>query len=117
MGLLQDLDRFNRKIFSQWSFINNRKLLLLWCNGIVIFYLLDLTFPHFGYGILTLILALLFLIIEMGEFLSKKKPKTESESNGGESKPDTPKVRTVRLRNTMISIWKIKPDDKSESNK
>lgn len=80
MGLIQDLQKANRYIFTKWSFLNNRKLVLLWANGLVIFYLLNMIFPKVGYGNFTFILAILFLIIEIGEILSQKRPKTESEN-------------------------------------
>lgn len=80
MGLLQSIEKYNRKLFTSWSFLNNRKLILIWCNGIVIFYLLNMIFPKVGYGNFTFILAILFLIIEIGEIMSQKRPKTESDN-------------------------------------
>ena len=105
MGLLEDIGKANRYLFTRWSFISNRKLLLLWCNGVCIFYLLNLVFPTIGYGTFTLVLAVLFLAIEIGEILSQKKPKTESEV-----KPD--KTRTITLGKRIITISR-KQDDKS----
>ena len=81
-NMIKDLARLNRKIFTTWSFIENRKLLLLWANSVSIFYILSLVSPI--YRLYPLILALVFLTIEVGEFLSKKKPKTESDSKDRE---------------------------------
>lgn len=78
MPLLEDLGKLNRYIFTKWSFIENRKLLLLWANAMAIFSILSMVNPVYtGY---TLVLAIIFIIVEVGEFLSKKKPKLEGES-------------------------------------
>ena len=76
-SLLTDLDKANRYLFTKYSFINNRKLLLLWSNAMVIFYLLNLVAPDIGYSNFTFILAIVFLVIEVGEVLSRRKPRTE----------------------------------------
>ena len=112
MTLIQDLANLNRKIFTRWSFIENRKLLLVWCNGISLFYILSQMIPSIGfYKTATLILSIIFIAIEVGEVLSNKKPKTESESKDREF---TIFGRTIHISKKKQEIVEVKKEESTQ---
>ena len=109
MTLIHDLAELNRKIFTRWSFIENRKLLLIWCNGISLFYILSQMIPSIGfYKTATLILSIIFIIIEVGEVLSNKKPKTEKVS---QDRIITLFGRTITISKKKQEIVEVKQEE------